>query len=191
MRAAKQAGAAVIVIGRPECETGFSLEELCGLFEAVQEPELPAYFPMFVPMKGKNVLVVGAGGIAARRIQTLRRFGCHITAVAPSISESVRAAADQVYEREFMDHDCKGRELVLAATDNRAVNRRVVSLCKEEGILVNTADCKEECDFYFPAVVEQDGLVFGICSSGTNHQKVRQAAELLRREFGRNKEGLE
>lgn len=191
VRAAKRAGAVVIVIGRTQQETGFSMEELCGLFGVCQELAPPAYFPMFFPLQGKRILVVGAGAIAARRIQTLKRFGCYITVVATRLSDPVRAMADRIYEREFADSDCGGMYFVLAATNDRAVNHHIVSLCRNRGILVNAADCKEECDFYFPAVAEHDGLVFGICSSGADHRKVKQAANFLRREFGRKQEGLE
>ena len=153
------------------------------------------YFPLFINLEGKQALAVGGGEVALRRVRALLDFGCAVTLVAPEVVPGLRGLAEQEriqwISRAFAPGDCAGAFLVLAMTDSRAVNHAVWEEAKKAGAFVNAADCKEECDFYFPAVAEHDGLVFGICSSGADHRKVKQAANFLRREFGRKQEGLE
>ena len=77
-------------------------------------------------------------------------------------------------------------ELVLAATDSPKVNEQIVQECRQKKITVNRCDKQQDCDFYFPAVVEHDGLVFGLCSGGADHKKVKDAAAALRKSFRDN-----
>ena len=70
--------------------------------------------------------------------------------------------------------------IVLAATDDHAVNRQIVKECRQKGILSNRCDCREDCDFYFPALVQAEGLTIGLCSNGEDHKKVKGAAAWLR-----------
>ena len=68
---------------------------------------------------------------------------------------------------------------MLTATDDRNLNRKITEACKIRNILVNTADDKSRCDFYFPAVTEKDGVVIGMNSSGKNPKAVREVREYL------------
>ena len=52
--------------------------------------------------------------------------------------------------------------------------------CRQKGILSNRCDCREDCDFYFPALVQAEGLTIGLCSNGEDHKKVKGAAAWLR-----------
>ena len=78
-------------------------------------------------------------------------------------------------------------QLVLSASDDPGVNEAVFSDCRRRGIPVNCADKKEHCDFYFPALVRSEDLVIGISSGGTDHGRVRRAAERLRGFLAREK----
>lgn len=189
--AAQKAGIAVLLIGRPqESEQSFPLEGLKAQLRdrwgicPQQEPKtsLP-YFPLFVPLAGKRVQVFGAGKIAARRIRSLLGFGCTIEVIAPQLDESLEQDALQGrmvwHQRPWQPGDCAG-DLVLAATDDHAVNRQIVKECRQKGILSNRCDCREDCDFYFPALVQAEGLTIGLCSNGEDHKKVKGAAAWLR-----------
>ena len=70
--------------------------------------------------------------------------------------------------------------LVLAATDDPAVNEAVFREAKARGVPVNTADCKDRCDFYFPGLVVTDDLVVGVTASGGDHGLVRETTEQLK-----------
>ena len=133
---------------------------------------------MFVDISGKKVLVVGGGAVALRRIRTLLRFGAKISVIAPSLCEELFAFAREgrveARNREYEGGDVGGMDLVIAATDQKEVNRRVREACREQGIPVNVADDKELCDFYFPSVVMTEDVVVGINSGGTDPGKVKE-----------------
>ena len=125
------------------------------------------YFPLFVDISEKKILVAGAGKIAARRVETLLPF-------AGSIKKWEREGKICCERRPFVESDLEGADIVLAATDREEINTRIWEACKRKGIPVNTADKKERCDFYFPSIVKKDNLVIGINSSGTQPEKVRE-----------------
>jgi siroheme synthase (precorrin-2 oxidase/ferrochelatase) len=69
---------------------------------------------------------------------------------------------------------------VIAATDDRAVNRMIAAECTAKNIPVSIADCKEESSFYFPALICTDDLTVGITSDGRDHRAVSGAAQRIR-----------
>ena len=147
--------------------------------------EEQAYFPLYVNLKNRKILVVGGGSTAERRILSLLDFGGSITVEAPGVTPGIAGLAGEGRLawrcREYKETSLEGMELVLAATDRPEVNRAVYEACKKRHIPVNCADDKELCDFYFPALVQGAGLVIGVSSSGKDHAKVRRIAEKLRR----------
>lgn len=136
------------------------------------------YFPIFVDLSEKEILVVGGGTIAARRVTTLCGFAGHITVRAPQIAASIRKQSEShpilLEEEPFTEDVLMGKDLVLAATDDRELNREIVRLCRKREIPVNDCSRKENCDFYFPSVVRKDELVIGINASGTDHGLVKR-----------------
>lgn len=146
------------------------------------------YFPMFVDLSDKEILIVGGGKIALRRIKALLRFASDITVIAPEVEKEVKELADDrkihLLMRGFCSQDIiepegKNWDIVLAATNQHELNENIVTLCRKQRIPVNTADRKEACDFYFPGLVEVDGVIFGISSGGKNPEKVRRAREII------------
>lgn len=147
------------------------------------------YFPMFVNLEGKKIVVFGAGRIALRRIRTLQFFRAKILVVAPGIPKEVQMEMNaleqdgsilykkKVFEEQDLD---EGADMVLAATGDLQVNEQIYHLCKERGIPVNTASDRRLCDFYFPAVAENGEIVAGITGNGKNHKKVAAAAAGIR-----------
>lgn len=94
------------------------------------------------------------------------------------------AAGEIVYrERCFEERDLEGMDMVLAATDDTALNHRITELCRAGKIPVNNASCKEDCDFFFPAILQEDGLTIGVSSGGEDHKKVAEVCAKLRRFF--------
>ena len=84
-----------------------------------------SHFPLYVDITGKHILVVGAGNIALRRIQTLLKFHTDITVTAPEIHPEISALADHisVIQREYRTEDLAGRDIVLACTDSGEANQ--------------------------------------------------------------------
>lgn len=138
-------------------------------------------FPLFTDLSEKKAVVVGAGRIAARRIHTLLDFVGELIVIAPEAVPQVQELAAEgrivwlgkTYERE----DIYDADLVLAATDDPAVNSDIYSACKCLGILVNTASDQTKCDFHFPGIVCHDGVTIGFNAAGKNHAGARQMRE--------------
>lgn len=145
------------------------------------------HFPLFVSSENKPVLVVGGGKIAERRVQTLLEFSFAVTVISPTLTDTLtelsQVGAYLYHNRPFEQQDIAGMYLVVAATNDREVNRTIGALCKEQQILVSVADKKEECTFYFPAVVLDDQLVIGITTEGKSHKRAAECAALLRERF--------
>ena len=156
------------------------------------------YFPLFVDLTEKDVLVVGGGTIAGRRVHTLLGFVDKITVVAPELGKRLQELQEQgkvvwiqdVYRKEYLVYV----DMVLAATDNKDVNDQVqqdcIAVMGETGrnILFSRSDDKNQCDFFFPSIVERDGIVIGINSGGVSPagtKRIRREIEgLLQCESG-------
>ena len=141
------------------------------------------YFPLYVDLSDKDILFVGGGNIAARRISVLQPFADRITVVAPeaegSIIELTEAGSVNWIVREFEEMDLEGRDIVFAATDDTALNAEIAAKCREKGISVNASSDKELCDFYFPGIVRQGETVIGVNASGKDHTKARKVRERI------------
>lgn len=147
----------------------------------------PADFPVFINMHGATALLVGGGKVAARRADILLGFGARVRMVAPALAEGAqrlreREGVEWIRDSYRADH-MDGVTLVVAATDDREVNRRVGLDARERGILVSVADRREECSFYFPAIIKTNVLTAGLVSNNGDHALVKRAAATLRRDL--------
>ena len=148
------------------------------------------YFPMFIDIEGKHILVVGAGKIALRRVQTLLQFRARIKVIAKEIPKEQKEAFHLLVsegkivleEKAFEESDLtEALFLVLAATNVKKLNHEICMLCRKRKILANTATDRTDCDFYFPAVAVQEELVVGITGDGSDHRKVAETAARIRK----------
>lgn len=178
--AARDLGMNIIVIKRPQEDNGLSIEEVKRLIDEKLEKNNKK-FPLFISIAGKKVLVVGGGNIAVRRINTLLEFGAKIKVVADKIKKERISGRVEYVERFFEPADVDDVFMVIAATDDREVNHSIYKICSEKNILVSTADCRDECTFYFPAVCLNDKLSIGVVSDGSGHTLVSNTAREIRR----------
>lgn len=144
------------------------------------------YMPLFLPVAGRNALVVGAGTIAARRIRTLLRFGVKVIVIAPDICAELAAleteGAVTIHRRKAETVDVvPDLLLVVAASSDRVCNHMISEAAKTLGIPVSVADCKEESTFFFPAIVDGGGIVAGLISlDGGDHRLAAKQSRRLR-----------
>ena len=141
---------------------------------------MDGFFPVFIPLKGQPVLLIGGGKVALRRAQTLARFGAELTVVAPEILPAFTPLA-RCLLRPFRPEDVReGYRLVIAASSDREANRTAGERARALGIPVSVADAKEESTFFFPAVIEGGGIVAGLISKGGQDHRLaaRRAAEI-------------
>jgi precorrin-2 dehydrogenase/sirohydrochlorin ferrochelatase/precorrin-6A/cobalt-precorrin-6A reductase len=194
--AAAALGCEVIVIGRPVREEGYTLEELVKLFNvkdagsAEKGPqERSTFFPLFIDMNEKKVLVTGGGNVAERRIRILSDFGAKITLISPEVTEYIESLAIEGkiewLNRKYQKGDIIAIKplLVLAATGDRQTNREVMEEAVSLGIQISVADRREECTFWFPAIAESEKFICGIVSKDGDHAGVKLMAETIRKKL--------
>jgi siroheme synthase-like protein len=157
--------------------------------EFVMAEKKQKHFPIFVDLKDRRVLIVGAGEIASRRAGILVDFGAEITVIAPDGTEEMALLEAQkkvcwlhrICEVETLPELLKQAwYMVLAATDDEAWNSRIAAAAHAAGILANNASDHSQCDFFFPAIVEDDDLVIGVTSTRQDHRLVRRIAAKMR-----------
>ena len=146
---------------------------------------LPLRFPLYVDLSDREVVVVGAGDIALRRITALLPFNCRITVTAPEVHDEIIMLHEtgklQLKKKPYDKTDIENVFLVVAATDDRQLNHQIAFDAGEKGLHCSIADCKEECTFYFPAIVPYEGGVIGICGTGEDHHKTKKISADIRR----------
>ncbi len=137
------------------------------------------YFPIFLDLENKPVLVVGGGEQAAQKVRLLLKTKARIFLVAEQIQSEISKLADAghivVWRREFRKADILGKTLVYAASKNEKLNRRVSLLARKLSIPVNVVDDPEYCSFITPAIVDRDPVTVAIGTEG--------AAPVLAREI--------
>ncbi len=125
-----------------------------------------AYFPLFVELKGARCLVVGGGQIALHKAKVLHEFGAEVTAVAKEVLPELKEVCVSCRKRGFLPEDLDGQALVVAATDDAGLNRRISILCRTRRIPVNAVDQIEDCSFIFPAYLKEEEVVAAFVSGG-------------------------
>lgn len=128
-----------------------------------------AYFPFFVELDYQEGLIVGGSCVALRKIEKLLPYGPRLTVCAPDIAPSIQAIPGlSLLERAFTPELLEGKAFVIAATDDRSLNRRISGLCREQRIPVNVVDDRDYCSFLFPALVRRGSLSVGISTGGAS-----------------------
>jgi len=130
------------------------------------------FYPVFLNLKGKRVVVVGGGEVAQRKVESLLETGAIIVVISREISERLSSLANatqiEVKKRSYEAGDCNGAVLVLSATDDSEVSRAVWAEATSAGIMINTADQPALCDFIMPALVRRGDLTIAISTGGTS-----------------------
>ena len=128
------------------------------------------YFPVFLDAKQLNCLVVGAGEVAARKIELLMKSPAKITVVAPEICDTVSDLAKreqiELHQRTYQEQDLQGKNLVFVATSDSEVNAQIHQQAQLRNILVNVVDNTPLCSFITPSIVDRSPIVIAMSSGG-------------------------
>jgi siroheme synthase-like protein len=122
-------------------------------------------FPAFLKLKGRRVLVVGGGPVAASKLASLQAAGADVVVVAPDVCEAIRSTGIAVVERPFEPADLEGAWLVVAAAPP-GVNRHVADEAERRQIFVNAVDDPSNASLYLGGVVRRDGITLAISTDG-------------------------
>ncbi len=128
------------------------------------------FYPAFIDLGNRPVLVVGGGAVAERKVETLLETGALVTVVSPEITEQLQNHANSkrimIRQRGFIPSDMDGVALVISATDDPSTQTEVASIAASKNILVNTVDKPELCTFIVPAILRRGDLTIAISTSG-------------------------
>ncbi|MCP3130400.1 bifunctional precorrin-2 dehydrogenase/sirohydrochlorin ferrochelatase [Shewanella sp. KJ2020] len=128
------------------------------------------YFPLFIDTVNLNVLLVGAGDVASRKLALLTRTEANIHVIAPQVNTEVRHYADAgrilLSVREVVHADIQNYDLVYLATANDDLNAELATLATARGIWVNAVDNPAFCRFITPSIVDRGRLVVAISTAG-------------------------
>ena len=123
----------------------------------------PRLFPLFADLSGRRVLVVGGGAVARRKAEALLDAGARVVVgapvIEPGLAEWVAARRIQHIAGSFEPHWLDDAWLVIAATDDAAINRAVVDAADARRIFSNAVDDAELSRFHVPARVERGPLL--------------------------------
>ena len=142
------------------------------------------YFPMFLDVENKPILVVGGGEVACRKVDSLLRAGANVTLVSPKVAPYLKELADEdklrwvqnFYSSQLIS---KNYLQVWATTDNPNLNHQVHNDAKKMGILVNVVDDLPYCDFITPSMINRGRIQIAISSGGASPVLVRNIREKL------------
>ncbi len=129
-----------------------------------------AKYPVYLNLHDKRAVVIGAGGVGARKVQALADAGARIVVVAPNIDTAFADFTQhnniEVIEAKYEKQYLAEAVICIAATDDRTTNERIYEDCQELSVLCNIVDVPDLCDFYVPAIVKRGPLQIAISTDG-------------------------
>ena len=136
------------------------------------------FFPVSIDLNNKNVLVIGAGKIALRKIETLLNYNCNINVITKEILEEkfleleknnkIKILKNQEFDKKFLENIF----LVITATDNEILNKGISQLCMSKNILVNNITSKDDMNVRFMSIYEKDDIQIAISANGNPKKAV-------------------
>ncbi len=164
------------------------------VFSAEQRRRPATGQPVNLILSGRQVLVVGAGTVAARKIASLLEAGAVVRVVAPEVGPEVQASADMgrltVEHRAFQRSDLDDCWLAYTAADDPSVNRAVFEEGERRRIWVNSADDPSHCSFTLVSVVRRGDIVVSIGTGGRSPALATWLKERIQRDLGPEYEAL-
>lgn len=141
------------------------------------------YLPLFADLKGRSVLIVGGGTVAARKVEALMKAGALIHLAAPKLNPALQVLADQSQIMwlgpSFEESQLDRVWLVIAATNDAELNRRVSSAAESRRIWANVVDERQLCTFIFPSIINRNPIQIAVSSGGTAPVLARLLREKL------------
>ena len=135
------------------------------------------FFPVSIDLNNKNVLIIGAGKISLRKVETLLNYNCNINVITKDIleekflelekSNKIKIFKNQEFEEKFLENIF----LVVVATDNETLNKKISQLCMSKNILVNNVTSKDDMNLRFASIYEKNDIQIAI-SANANPKKV-------------------
>lgn len=152
-----------------------------------------SYYPIMIDLTDREVLVVGGGSVAGRKIATLIEYGAVVSVVSRELSPELKNLVDSGRVKylggEFSLVFLKDKFLAFAATDDSDLNRRISRAAQAKGMLINAVDQPADCTFIVPSIIRQGDLTISVSTSGKSPALAKRIREKLSSIFG-NEYGL-
>ena len=146
------------------------------------------YFPISLDMNGRQCIVIGGGRVAARKIKSLLACGGKVTVISPDLTpelEELSLAGTLSWKKNsFQEGDLNGAFLVIAATDDPDVQKKVHEEAEHHNIMLNVADVPERCSFILPATVRRGDLTVSVSTAGKSPALAKKLRQALEKQFG-------
>ena len=145
-------------------------------------------YPAILMLDGRLGVVIGGGTVGERKTKSLLDAGARVKVITPQATRALQAwAADgrvELITREYQPGDLKGAAVVIASTDDAAVNHAIFEEADAEGVPVNVVDDPPNCTFIAPSIIRRGDLMIAISTGGTNPALAVRIRERLERDFG-------
>ena len=140
------------------------------------------WFPLFVNLENKKVLVIGGGKIAYKKITKILEYSANVTIVAEKIEEEKLLQLENVKivdnkrienDKDTIEELVKDYFLVIAATNDEELNENIAKICDSRGILINNISSKTEMNAMFGGIVKNDEFQIAVSTGGKNCRRSR------------------
>jgi len=140
------------------------------------------WFPLFVNLENKKVLVIGGGKIAYKKITKILEYSANVTIVAEKIEEEKLLQLENVKivdnkrienDKDIIEELVKDYFLVIAATNDEELNENIAKICDSRGILINNISSKTEMNAMFGGIVKNDEFQIAVSTGGKNCRRSR------------------
>ncbi len=146
------------------------------------------YYPVNLDINNRNCLVVGGGRVGERKIETLLKCGAIVTVVSIDVTKRILSLSEKkainLKQRPYRSSDIENMFLVIGATDDETLNRRIHTDAESINALCNIADRPRICNFILPSIVQRGDLVISISTSGKSPAFAKKLRKDLENEFG-------
>jgi precorrin-2 dehydrogenase / sirohydrochlorin ferrochelatase len=146
------------------------------------------YYPVHLDIQERNCLVVGGGAVGTRKVDTLLACGARVRVVSPAATDTLRGLAAQgkisLTLRDYASEDLADMFLVIGATDDAALNRRISAEAERRRILCNIADRPELCTFILPSILQRGDLTITVSTAGKSPAFAKKLRRTLAAQYG-------
>ena len=143
-------------------------------------------YPVFLKLEQLELLLVGAGNVGLEKLNSLlsNSPGAKITVVAPFVKDEVKELLQNhsscvLLQRPFEEADLENKNLIILATDDKELHKRIKKRAEQRRIIVNVADTPGLCDFYLGSIVQKGNLKIAISTNGKSPTTAKRIKELL------------
>ncbi len=130
------------------------------------------FFPAYIKLNDKKILLVGGGKIATDKLMHLLDFTYNISVLAIIVNDNIKELSIksnfQIVEKEYEKNDIDGFDMVIVATDDIKLQKIIYEEAKKKHILCNAVDSPDYCDFIFASYIKKKDLVIAVSTSGTS-----------------------